>query len=497
MVSKTSKHTLIKPKNYHVTCLFLFVLGLMVLDVALVADAALPDVTSASGIVASNTTKQAAASGTTSIVSTAVTKPQEVSPGISATPSKTPSGDVADENKAENINTAKPDSIAELQSKVNTKPQPKVTFEKWKQNFAEFAIEQGIKQETLDKSFAKLRLDQKVLDLISNQPEFTKPVWEYLDSAASDARVQKGRRLLAKHHKLLARIEESYEVQPEYIIAIWGLESNYGSNFGRKNVIRSLATLAYGSERQAFYQAELLAALNIIQNGDIAAEKMLGSWAGAMGHTQFMPTTYEKYAVDYDGDKRRDLWKSLPDVFASTANYLKSSNWQKDQTWGVEVKFPKVFDWELADPTTWLPVSEWAELGLVRADNRPLNSLDKKEARVFLPAGHNGPAFLVFKNFQAIKQYNNANSYALAVGYLGDRIRGGKELITEWPRTDVPLSRNDKINLQLLLTQLGYDTGGIDGKIGPNTREAIRTWQKEMGLPADGYVNQKILELLR
>ena len=374
---------------------------------------------------------------------------------------------------------------------------PEITFDGWKEKFQPYALANGVEQEVLDTTFSKLSLNQSVLDLIENQPEFSKPIWAYVDTAVSRQRVIKGRKLLARHDGLLKRIEKKFGVQAEYIVAIWGLESGYGSNFGTHNVPRSLATLAYGSERKEFYRKELLAALRIIQQGDIDAKKMIGSWAGAMGHTQFMPSTYEKFAISFDDDGRRDLWNSLADVFASTANYLEKSGWQKDQTWGIEVKLPEDMDWELADPSAWLLLSEWAKVGVKKIDGRPLNSLDKREARLFLPAGHKGPVFLSFRNFLAIKQYNNADSYALAVGYLGDRIRGGKEIVAKWPREDVPLSYNEKKYLQSLLSSLGYDTGGVDGKIGPNTRQALRRWQSDMDRPADGYVNESILRLLK
>ncbi len=372
-----------------------------------------------------------------------------------------------------------------------------VSFNQWKADFYNYALENNVSKKTLNDVFAGIKLDPSVIKFISKQPEFSKSVWEYLDTAASNKRIRKGRRLLARHHELLARIEKTYGIQPEYIVAIWGLESSYGKNFGRYQVVRSLASLAYASERRDFFQSELAAALRIIQNDHYDVKELKGSWAGAMGHTQFMPSTYEKFAVNFDNVDRKDLWNSLDDVFASTSNYLKEAGWKENQPWGIEVKLPDEFNWELASPTVWLSVAEWAKDGVLRADGRPLNGLDEKDARIFMPAGHKGPVFLTFKNFQVIKQYNNSDAYALAVGYLGDRIRGGKELIAEWPRKDATLSFTEKKDLQFLLTVLGYDTGGVDGKIGPNTRQALRAWQKDMGIPADGYVNESILDLLR
>lgn len=374
-----------------------------------------------------------------------------------------------------------------------------LSFSEWKEQFSLYAQTHDITKSTLDTALTPLAVNDKVLALIAKQPEFTKPIWEYLDTAVSVQRVLKGKILLARHQTLLKKIEARYGVQSEYIVAIWGLETGYGSNFGSNNVLRSLATLAYGSERKDFYCNELVAALKIIQQGDISAEKMIGSWAGAMGHTQFMPSTYEHFAVSFDGDTQRDLWNSLEDAFASTANYLEKSGWQKNQSWGIEVKLPETMNWELNDPSTWLTLTDWAKVGISSIDQRPLHShgVDGQEARLFLPAGHKGPVFLVFRNFMAIKKYNNADSYALAVAHLGDRIRGDKKLITRWPRSDTPLSFNENKDLQSLLSGLGYDTGEIDGKVGPNTRQALRYWQKDKGLPADGYVNKRILELLR
>lgn len=391
---------------------------------------------------------------------------------------------------------ANADNITAMQDALEDE---KISFAEWKKRFAVYAQTHNITQNTLDTSLAPISVNEKVLALIAKQPEFTKSIWAYLDTAVSSQRVLKGKKLLSLHHPLLKKIEARYGVQPEYIVAIWGLESGYGSNFGSHSVLRSLATLAYGSERKAFYSKELIAALKIIQQGDINAKKMIGSWAGAMGHTQFMPSTYEHFAVSFDGDDQRDLWSSLDDVFASTANYLEKSGWQKKQSWGIEVKLPETMNWQLNDPSIWLTLADWEKAGITSIDQRPLPSLgvDGQEARLFLPAGHKGPIFLVFRNFMAIKKYNNADSYALAVAYLGDRIRGGKELSTPWPRDDTPLSFNENKDLQSLLSSLGYDTGGIDGKIGPNTRQALRYWQKDKGLPADGYVNKRILEMLR
>ena len=370
-------------------------------------------------------------------------------------------------------------------------------FNYWKSTFSNWAQRQGIERDLLTTHLMPQTLDQAVLKLIASQPEFSKTIWQYLKNAVSRARIKRGRALYQEHQHLLQRIQREYGIQPEYVVAIWGLESDYGSNFGRKSVLRSLSTLAFASKRQDFYRNELLSALDFIQRGEIHADEMLGSWAGAMGHTQFMPSTLSRFGVDYDRDSRRDVWGSLSDAFASTANYLSKSGWVPDEPWGLEVVLPEVFDWELANPTTWLPLSEWGQLGIRHSRKNSFDRHDQREARLFMPAGYTGPVFLVFRNFQVIKAYNNSDSYALAVGYLASQILLDDPLVGTWPKIMKGLSFNDKRSLQHALTQLGYDTGGIDGKVGVNTQEAIRSWQLDMGLPADGYADKRMADLLR
>ena len=262
--------------------------------------------------------------------------------------------------------------------------------------------------------------------------------------------------------------------------------------------MRSLATLAYEgqAERREFWREQLVSALRIVQQGDMSLRSLRGSWAGAIGHTQFMPTTFEKYAVDFDGDGRRDLSNSIPDALASTANYLANSGWERDQPWGEEVSIPDDFDWSKADPNYWLPTDVWMqESGIRKIDGSQFTHTDS--AFVFLPAGYLGPKFLVYNNFNAILQYNNAQTYALAVGYLGDRIRGMAAIVAAWPRNELPLNTAEKAELQQLLTGAGYSTDGVDGRIGPNTRAALRRWQLETGFPADGYATLEHLQFLR
>ncbi|MDQ5770550.1 lytic murein transglycosylase [Thiothrix subterranea] len=372
-------------------------------------------------------------------------------------------------------------------------------FDAWKQQFRQVAIKEGIHAETVDRALRGLVPDKKVLRLESHQPEFTKTVWEYLETAASTERIANGQKLLRDYAPLLQRIHAQYGVQPEYLLAIWGLESNFGSHTGRYSIVRSLATLAYAGEieRREFWQKQLIAALRIVQNGDMPPISMQGSWAGAIGHTQFIPTTFESYAVDFDGDGHRDLVNSIPDALASTANYLASSGWERDQPWGFEVRLPAKFDWSQADVDFWLPLNIWGKIARVTAVNGQSLDSSTSNAFVLLPAGYRGPAFLALRNFDAILKYNNAQNYALAVGYLGDRIQGKPPLLAMWPKEDVPLSHAEKVELQTLLTAAGYSTDGLDGKLGPNTRAAVRRWQMDNNLPADGYATLQHLNALR
>ncbi|MEO3431959.1 lytic murein transglycosylase [Inquilinus sp. CAU 1745] len=372
---------------------------------------------------------------------------------------------------------------------------PQQSFEEWVASFKRQARQEGISPAAIDRAFAGVSRLPAVIEADSRQPEFARPIWDYLDSAVSDQRVARGRALLAEHAALLDAVEQRYGVAPEYLVAIWGLESAYGANFGNYPVISALSTLAYDGSREGYGRDQLMAALRIIEAGDIAPDRMVGSWAGAMGQTQFIPTTYLGHAVDGDGDGRRDIWGSLPDVFSSTANYLAESGWQRGESWGTEVRLPAGFDYGLAELSESLPIDRWRAMGVTRADGAPLTATG--EGSIIVPAGHRGPAFLVLDNFRAILRYNNATSYALAIGHLADRLRGGEPFVGDWPRGDSPLSRDDRMDLQQLLTARGYDTGGVDGIIGPMTRDGIRRFQEELGLPEDGYPTSALLERLR
>ncbi|GFM67495.1 lytic murein transglycosylase [Pseudomonas cichorii] len=376
--------------------------------------------------------------------------------------------------------------------------QPAISFAEWQAGFRNQALKAGIRADVFDRAFSGVTPDMSVVKADRSQPEFSRPVWEYLDGAISAARVRKGQALLSQYSTDLQNIEQRYGVDRQALVAVWGMESNFGQFQGSQSVIRSLATLAYEGRRPDFAQSQLLAALEILQQGDITPEKMLGSWAGAMGQTQFIPTTYNTHAVDFNGDGRRDIWNTPADALASTAHYLQSSGWQRGQPWGFEVVLSSDFDYALADASTRKSLTEWQKLGLKLPDGSalPLAS-SQQQAALLLPAGYRGPAFLVLDNFRAILRYNNSSSYALAISLLSDRFKGAGYIVGNWPRTDLPLSRSERIELQTLLSARKYDAGAPDGIIGANTRKAIRSAQQSLGWPADGYPTHELLNNLR
>ncbi|MDT4822297.1 Tn3 family transposase TnXax1 [compost metagenome] len=391
-----------------------------------------------------------------------------------------------------------PQSTPVAAATPSTVPQPTLSFAAWRDQLRQEAIAAGIDAALFDRAFANVSPDPKVVAADSSQPEFTRPVWEYLDSAVSPSRISRGRSLIGENQATLEHIQQRYGVQEEVLVAIWGMESAFGSHIGNYSVIRSLATLAYEGRRAAFWREQLLAALQILQHGDIAPERLIGSWAGAMGQTQFMPTTYNQHAVDFDGDGRRDLWNSSADALASAAHYLSNSGWQPGQPWGFEVRLPAGFDYSQADPDTRRSLAQWAALGIKPAAGNANPALANESAALLLPAGHRGPAFLVLNNFRSILRYNNSTSYALAIGLLADALRSGdSQLQGSWPRSDRQLGRSERVELQERLTQRGFDPGAADGIIGANTRKAIRGFQQQLGWPADGYPNAALLEQLR
>ena len=374
-------------------------------------------------------------------------------------------------------------------------------FQNWIAQFQAEARRAGVPDAVLATAFAGVTSpDESVLRAARYQPEFVRPIWEYLDSAVSSSRITNGMAALRDHAVALERIEQATGVSRFIVVAIWGMESSYGQVLQNRNivkpVIRSLATLAYADERRRrFGREQLLAALRILQRGDTTADQMFGSWAGAMGHTQFIPTTYLAHSADYDGDGRSDIWQNIPDALYSAANYLRASGWVPGHTWGYEVQIPQGFDWRLADESTRRPLSQWAQLGIRRTGGRDFPR-PGDEAKLIAPAGAGGPAFLMLRNFDVIKRYNNATSYAIAVGHLADRLKGLGAFQASWPRGLQPLTRVQVRELQTLLTRRGFSTQGVDGRIGPNTRAAIRAFQASIGVVPDGYASTALLARL-
>ncbi|MCR8548777.1 lytic murein transglycosylase [Salipiger sp. P9] len=369
-------------------------------------------------------------------------------------------------------------------------------FRDWIAGFRSRALAKGISAATFDAAFRGVSYDPKVVDRDRNQNEFTKTVWVYLDSAASDARIAAGKKALAEHRALLDRIEAKYGVDKQAVLAIWGLESAFGTYRGNDPVIQSLATLAYDTRRGAFFEGQLLDALTILQNGDTVPANMKGSWAGAMGHTQFMPSSFLALAEDWNGDGRRDIWSDDPaDALASAANYLKENGWQHGLPWGVEVTLPGDFDYTLAAREIEKMPSDWAALGVVGTDGKPVP--DHGPASVLLPGGHLGAAFMIFKNFEVIERYNTADAYVIGVGHLGDRIMGGGPVQHGWPREDRALTLDERKELQTRLRDAGFDPEKIDGRIGPLTINAVRGYQKSTGAVPDGYASLRVLQALR
>ena len=359
------------------------------------------------------------------------------------------------------------------------------------------AANTGVTGDSFDQSTQGLAADFSVLELLDAQPEFTTPIWDYLAALVDEQRVSDGQAMLQANAATLAQVSQRYGVDPQTVVAVWGVESDYGKTFGKRPLLTSLATLSCFGRRQEFFRGEFFATLKLLQAGDLKPEGLTGSWAGAFGHTQFMPTTYQRIAVDGDGDGRRDLVASIPDALASTANYLKQAGWRTGEPWGYEVKLPTGFDLALAGRKNKRPLSDWAARGVTRIDGTPVPASDA-QAGVLLPAGVGGPAFLVFRNFDAIYSYNAAESYALAIATLSDRLRGGGPLVTPWPTDDPGLGRGERKQLQLLLLQRGHAIGEADGMIGTLTRRAIVAEQQRLGLqPQDGRAGKKILDALR
>ena len=365
----------------------------------------------------------------------------------------------------------------------------------WLSTFKDRALAAGISSATLD-ALAGAEYLPKVVRNDRHQNEFTKTIWEYLDTAVSQDRIAHGLKALKSHAETLTRIEATYGVDAEIVAAIWGLESAYGAVRGDIPTLHALATLAYDGRRGAFFESELIAALKILQLGDATTATLRGSWAGAMGHTQFMPSSWHAFAVDFTADGKRDIWDDDPtDALASTAAYLAGKGWVKGAPWGAEITLPPGFDYDLTTERVKKPVADWQAMGVRLADGTDLP--DHGPASVLLPGGHRGAAFLIFQNFHVIETYNTADAYVIAVGHLADRLRGAGPILTPWPRDERALSFEERVALQKRLTAAGFDTGGVDAKMGPKTVAAIKTFQKARGMVPDGFPSLSVLQALQ
>ena len=358
------------------------------------------------------------------------------------------------------------------------------------------AARRGVSQESFQKFTAGLAPDLRIMDLMDSQPEFTKAIWEYLDILVNDNRMAKGREILAKYKPQFDAVEKAYGVDRYIVASIWGIESNYSTQMGDRSVLNSTATLACIGRRQKYFKDEFLVALEILHRGDLRPEQLRGSWAGAFGPTQFMPTAFKRYAVDADGDGRRDVVDNPYDLIASTANNLKKDGWQTGASWGYEIVIPKGFNFMLADRAKAMTLAQWDQVGVKRADGKPFpNPTDR--AYLLAPAGAEAPGFLMLQNFRVIMKYNPAEAYALAIGHFADRLRGGAPFVQPWPRQERVLSRAERLELQQLLAQRGFYRGTPDGQFGGHTREALRSFQASIGAPADGFASSDVLERLR
>jgi membrane-bound lytic murein transglycosylase B len=358
------------------------------------------------------------------------------------------------------------------------------------------AARRGVSRRTFEAHTAGLQPDLRIMDLLDAQPEFTKSFWDYLDLLVSEERIAKGREILATHRATFDAVEKAYGVDRHIVAAIWGIESKFGAAIGERPVVRSTATLACIGRRQAYFRDEFLATLEILDRGDVAPDRLKGSWAGAFGPTQFMPTSFKRYAVDFDGDGRRDVVDSIPDVIASTANNLRKDGWVSGQTWGYEVVVPRGFNYLLADRSRQLTLAEWQRLGVHRVGNHPF-ARPTDRAYLLVPAGVRGPGFLMLNNFRVIMKYNPAEAYALAIGHLADRMRGGGPVVQPWPREERVLTRAEVYELQQLLVARGFKAGEPNGRFGAKSRAALRDYQAHAGLIPDGFATVAVLERLR
>ena len=369
-------------------------------------------------------------------------------------------------------------------------------FQEWLAALRAEARGKGISDATLDAALSDILPEKHVIELDRRQPEFTQTFLTYLRRRVIDDRIIRGRALLAKHRDLLNKICAEYGIPPRYLIAFWGLETNFGDYLGNFRVIDALATLAFDRRRADFFRAELLSALQIIDEGHITPDAMTGSWAGAMGQMQFIPSTFTIHAVDFTGDGYKDIWGSLPDAFSSAANFLSNIGWRTGEIWGREVRLPENFDLTLATMDMKKSLKDWASIGVLRSNGTALPQEDM-EGSIVLPQGYKGPAFLVYNNFRTILRWNRSINYAISVGHLSDRIIGLPHIANGRGAEHEPFTRDEIMEIQQLLNRLGFDAGSEDGLAGPRTHTAIRAFQKENSLPPDGYPSPALLKLLR
>jgi membrane-bound lytic murein transglycosylase B len=359
------------------------------------------------------------------------------------------------------------------------------------------AARRGVSRETFEVHTRNLTPDLLIMDLMDAQPEFTKAVWDYLDVLVNESRIKRGQEILAQYRPVFDAMEKAYGVDRNIVTAIWGVESNFGTSGGDRPVVRSTATLACVGRRQDYFRNEFLAALEILERGDISPERLKGSWAGAFGPTQFMPTSFKRYAVDFDGDGRRDVVDSPTDLIGSTANNLKTDGWVAGQTWGYEVVLPAGFDYLLADGAKAMTVREWERQGVFRVGGKPYPRPTDR-AYLLIPAGASGPAFLMLNNFRVLMKYNPAEAYALAIGHLADRMRGDGPFVAAWPRHERVLTGAERYELQSHLVRRGFDIGGEpNGRINAKSRSAIKSFQVSQGVVPDGFASANLLERLR
>jgi len=398
------------------------------------------------------------------------------------------------------INGSAISSSATVPTVTNENYTPNNNFQSCLANLRSQAVAAGVSGTTYDRYTQNLTPDYSVIDKLNYQPEFSTPIWDYLSGLVDEERVELGKQKLAQYRDVLNRASQTYGVPPETIVAVWGVESNFGDISGKYPLLQALGTLSCEGRRQSYFRTEFFATMRILQRGDLTEDQLKGSWAGAFGHTQFMPSTYERLAVDFDGDGRRDLVSSTVDALASTANFLNKAGWQAGMPWGFEVKVPQGMSIDGEGRRSKKALSSWSARGVTRIDGSPLvqGALSSStSAGLMAPAGVNGPVFLVFKNFDAIYSYNAAESYGLAIAHLSDRLKGARPFATSWPTDDPGTSRAERREIQQFLINRGYDIGAVDGLIGDKTRVAIRQEQTRLGLNPTGRAGQQILRAFR